>query len=269
MAEQLRPASRHLSWLMTRSGAGILKVPEITLLFWVVKLLSTAMGEATSDYLVFQINPYVAVLLGCVGLAVALVLQLRARRYDAWTYWFAVVMVAVFGTMAADVLHVELHIPYVATTVAFSVALAVVFVLWYSSERTLSIHTIYSGRRELFYWATVIATFALGTAAGDMTAATLHLGYFASFLVFAVLFLMPGLGYWRFGLNPIFGFWFAYVMTRPLGASFADWMGKPYLGGLGLGDGKIAGVLTVMIIVLVGYLAASHTNVGKRAAAGH
>jgi len=269
MAERIRPASRRLSWLMTRASAGALKVPEITLLFWVVKLLSTAMGEATSDYFVFQINPYVAVMLGCVGLAVALVLQLRSRRYGPWTYWFAVVMVAVFGTMAADVLHVELHIPYVATTIAFSAALAAVFVLWYSSERTLSIHTIYSGRRELFYWATVIATFALGTAAGDMTAATFHLGYLASLLVFAGLFLLPGIGYWRFGLNPIFGFWFAYVMTRPLGASFADWMGKPYLGGLGLGDGRIAGVLTVMIVVLVGYLAASPTKVGKQAAGSH
>jgi len=253
---------------MTRSEPGALKVPEITVYFWVAKLLSTAMGEATSDYLVFQINPYVAVMLGCAGLVVALVLQLRARRYDAWTYWFAVVMVAVFGTMAADVLHVELHIPYVATTVGFALALAAVFVLWYAGERTLSIHTIYSGRRELFYWAAVIATFALGTAAGDMTAATLHLGYFASLVVFAVLFLMPGLGYWRFGLNPIFGFWFAYVMTRPLGASFADWMGKPYLGGLGLGDGKIAAVLTLLIVVVVGYMAASNKKVGRPATPG-
>ncbi len=251
---------------MRRAAPGALKVPEITLYFWVVKLLSTAMGEATSDYFVFQINPYVAVLLGCVGLAVALALQLRAPRYGAWTYWFAVVMVAVFGTMAADVLHVELHIPYVVTTIAFALALAAVFALWYASERTLSIHTIYAGRRELFYWATVIATFALGTAAGDMTAATLHLGYFASLLVFAALFLMPGLGYWRFKLNPIVGFWFAYVMTRPLGASFADWMGKSYLGGLGLGDGKVAGVLTALIVVLVGYLAASRADAGTPAA---
>jgi uncharacterized membrane-anchored protein len=238
-----------------------LKVPEITAYFWVAKLLSTAMGESTSDYLVFQINPYVAVVLGCVGLVVALAVQLSVRRYIAWAYWFAVVMVAVFGTMAADVLHVQFAVPYAASTVFFATALAVVFIIWYRSERTLSIHTIYSGRRELFYWAAVIATFALGTAAGDMTAATLGLGYAASLLLFAVLFLLPGVGYRFAGLNAIFAFWFSYVMTRPLGASFADWVGKPYLGGLGAGDARIAGVLTVLIIGVVAFLARSRVDV--------
>ena len=216
------------------------------------------MGESTSDYLVYQINPYVAVALGCLGLAVALLLQLLARRYIAWVYWLAVVMVAVFGTMAADVMHVVLGIPYLVSTVFFASALAVIFVTWYMSERTLSIHTIYSGRRELFYWATVIATFALGTAAGDLTASTLGLGYFPSVVLFVVLFALPALAYWWFGLNEIFAFWFAYVVTRPLGASFADWLGKPYLGGLGLGDGKVALVLTVLITGFVGYLTVMH-----------
>ena len=230
------------------------KVPEITVYFWIVKLLSTAMGESTSDYLVFQINPYVAVALGCIGLAVALTLQLMARRYVAWIYWLAVVMVAIFGTMAADVMHVVLGIPYLVSTACFASALAIIFVTWYISEKTLSIHTIYPGRRELFYWATVMATFALGTAAGDMTASTLHLGYFPSLVLFAVLFALPALAYWLFGLNEIFAFWFAYIMTRPLGASFADWLGKPYLGGLGLGDAKVSIVLTILIIGFVGYL---------------
>jgi uncharacterized membrane-anchored protein len=232
----------------------IRKVPEITAIFWIIKLLSTAMGESTTDYLVFQINPYVAVALGCIGLAVALILQLLVRRYIAWVYWLAVVMVAVFGTMVADVAHVVLGIPYLVSTVFFASALAIIFVIWYASEKTLSIHTIYRGRRELFYWATVIATFALGTAAGDMTASTLRLGYFASFILFAVLFALPGLAFWLFGLNEIVAFWFAYIMTRPLGASFADWLGKPYLGGLGLNDGKVAIVLTILIIGFVGYL---------------
>ena len=230
------------------------KVPEITAIFWIIKLLSTAMGESTTDYLVFQINPYVAVALGCIGLAVALILQLLVRRYIAWVYWLAVVMVAVFGTMVADVAHVVLHIPYLVSTVFFASALAIIFVIWYVSEKTLSIHTVYRGRREMFYWATVIATFALGTAAGDMTASTLGLGYFASFVLFAVLFALPGLAFWLFGLNEIVAFWFAYIMTRPLGASFADWLGKPYLGGLGLNDGKVAIVLTILIIGFVGYL---------------
>jgi uncharacterized membrane-anchored protein len=239
----------------------ILKVPQITVFFWIVKLLSTAMGESTSDFLVFQIDPYVAVVLGCLGLAVALVLQLMAPRYIAWVYWLAVVMVAVFGTMAADVMHVVLHIPYLDSTIFFAVVLAVVFVVWYRSEKTLSIHTIYPGRREWFYWATVIAAFALGTAAGDMTASTLKLGYFTSLILFAVLFVLPGIAYRFFGLNGIAAFWIAYVITRPLGASFADWMGKPYLGGIGLGDGLISIVLTVLIIAFVAYLSISRVDV--------
>src|SRR5256885_6249935 len=134
------------------------KVPEVTIYFWIIKLLSTAMGESTSDYLVYHINPYIAVALGSIGLIASLVLQLLVRRYVAWIYWLAVVMVAVFGTMAADVTHVVLGISYLVSTVFFASALAIIFVIWYVSEKTLSIHTIYRGRRELFYWATVTAT---------------------------------------------------------------------------------------------------------------
>jgi uncharacterized membrane-anchored protein len=238
-----------------------LKVPEITIYFWIVKLLSTAMGESTSDYLVYQIDPYVAVVLGCLGLLVALLLQFRLRRYVAGIYWLAVVMVAVFGTMAADVAHVVLKVPYAVSTSVFAAGLAAVFVVWYQSERTLSIHTIYAGRREIFYWATVIATFALGTAAGDLTASTLGLGYFPSIVLFAVLIAIPAVGYLRFGMNEVFAFWFAYVVTRPLGASVADWLGKPYLGGLGLGDAKVALVLTLLIIGFVAYLGVSRVDV--------
>lgn len=247
-------------------AAALLKVPEITVFFWIVKLLTTAMGESTSDYLVFQINAYVAVVLGCLGLVVALVLQLLAPRYIAWIYWFAVVMVAVFGTMAADVMHVVLHIPYAVSTVFFAVVLAIVFTVWYRTERTLSIHTIYPGRRELFYWATVIATFALGTAAGDLTASTFQLGYFGSIILFAILFAIPGLAHRFLGLNPIAAFWIAYVITRPLGASVADWLGKPFLGGLGLGDGHVSIVLTVLIILFVAYLAISKVDVAEEPA---
>jgi len=246
----------------------VLKVPQVTAYFWIVKLLSTAMGESTSDYLVFQINPYIAVVLGCIGLAVALLLQLWVRRYVAWIYWLAVVMVAVFGTMVADVTHVVMGIPYLVSTVFFASALAIIFATWYASEKTLSIHRVYAGRREMFYWATVIATFALGTAAGDMTASTLALGYFPSLVLFAVLFAVPALAYWLFGLNEIVAFWFAYVVTRPLGASFADWLGKPYLGGLGFGDQKVAPVLTILIIGFVGYLTVSQADMrGERRAA--
>lgn len=134
------------------------------------------------------------------------------------------------------------------------------FIVWYSVERTLSIHTIHPGRRELFYWATVMATFALGTAAGDVTASTLGLGYFASIVLFAILFVLPGIAYWRLGLNSVFAFWFAYVVTRPLGASVANWLGKPFLGGLGWGDEKVALGLTVLIVLFVAYLSISRVD---------
>ncbi|HEX6798637.1 MAG TPA: hypothetical protein VF116_13090 [Ktedonobacterales bacterium] len=253
------------------------KVPEITALFWVVKLLSTALGESTSDYLIFNFpglpqreGEYAAVIVCGVGLVVALALQFLVRRYIAWVYWFAVVMVAVFGTMAADVMHVVLRVPYLDSTILFSSCLVVVFVAWYLVERTLSIHSIDTPRRELFYWATVMATFALGTAAGDMTASTLRLGYFGSALLFTGLFILPGLAYWLLGLNSIAAFWIAYVITRPLGASFADWFGKPQeITGLGFGDGKVALVLTVAIVIAVAYLAFTRVDVKDDAAHPH
>jgi uncharacterized membrane-anchored protein len=238
------------------------KVPEITVFFWIIKLLTTAMGEATSDFLVLKINPYSAVALGGIGLAIALLLQFSVRRYVAWVYWLAVVMVAVFGTMAADGLHIQLGIPYYASTTLFGIALIMIFIAWYRTEKTLSIHSINTRRREAFYWATVMATFALGTAAGDMTATTMHLGYLTSGILFAVLFAVPALGYWLFGLNEIIAFWFAYIVTRPLGASFADWAGKPHsVGGLGLGDGRVSFYLTILIIGFVSYLTVTRRDI--------
>jgi uncharacterized membrane-anchored protein len=250
------------------SVSGHLKVPELTVMFWIIKLLSTAMGESTSDYLVFQIDPYVAVVLACLGLVIVLVLQLRTDRYVAWTYWLTIVMVAVFGTMVADVLHVVIGIPYVVSTVALGAALAVVFAAWYRSERTLSIHSIDAPRRELFYWATVMATFALGTAAGDLTASTFGLGYLVSAVLFGVLFVIPGLGYLLLGWDQVAAFWTAYVITRPLGASVADWLGKPFLGGLGIGDEKVAVVLSVAIVICVAYLAVTRIDVAPDTASG-
>lgn len=210
------------------------------------------MGETTSDFLNHQMNPIFAIALGGIGLVVALVLQFSVRRYIPWVYWLAVSMVAIFGTMAADVLHYGMRIPYLISTAGFSVVLSLIFAVWYVSEKTLSIHSITTFRRELFYWATVIATFALGTAAGDMTASTLKLGYFTSGLLFAALFAIPAIAYWRFGLNEIAAFWFAYIVTRPLGASFADWIGKPR--GLGLGTGLISLIVAIIVIGFVAYL---------------
>jgi uncharacterized membrane-anchored protein len=243
---------------------GALRVPEITVYFWVIKALSTAMGESTSDYLVHAMAPVVAVALGFVGFLGALSLQFAMRRYIAWTYWLAVVMVGVFGTMAADVLHVGFGVPYPVSSVFYGIVLAAVFVSWQRTERTLSIHTVDSPRRELFYWAAVVATFAMGTALGDLTATTLGLGYLASGLLFAAVIAIPAVGYWRLGWNPILTFWFAYVATRPLGASFADWMGKAqHLGGLGLGDGTVALALGFAIFSLVAYLAITRRDVQR------
>ena len=243
------------------------KVPEVTAYFWITKVLTTGMGEATSDYLVHRFNPEIAVVAGFTAFVVAMVLQFSVRRYNSWVYWLAVVMVAVFGTMAADVLHVGLGIPYAVSTAFYAVVLAVIFVLWYRSEGTLSIHSIYTRRREVFYWATVLATFALGTAAGDLTAKVVGLGYLGSGVMFAVVIAIPYVGYRWFGLNPIVGFWFAYIVTRPLGASFADWLAwPPSVGGLGLGHGMVSLVSTIIIIGLVGYMAATGKDVMVRSA---
>ena len=241
------------------------KVPEITAFFWITKVLTTAMGEATSDYLVARLGSVQGVLLGFVLLAAALILQFSVRRYLPAVYWLAAAMVAVFGTMAADVLHVQFKVPYVASVLLFSVALVACFAVWHRVEKTLSIHSIYTVRRELFYWATVITTFALGTALGDYTATTLHLGYFSSGLLFAALIVIPALAYRLFHLNAIFAFWAGYVLTRPLGASFADWGGKSLaVGGLGLGDGVVAVSLAIVIVALVAYQTAFGIGVEAR-----
>jgi uncharacterized membrane-anchored protein len=244
---------------------GPLRVPQITAYFWIIKALSTAMGESTSDYLVHAMAPVAAVALGFVGLVAALTLQFRQRRYRAWTYWFAVVMVGVFGTMAADVLHVGFSVPYAATSILYAAALVIVFVAWDRTQHTLSIHSVDRATREGFYWAAVVATFALGTAVGDLTAVTLHLGYFSSALLFAGLIAIPAIGYASGRLNPILAFWGAYVLTRPLGASVADWLGKPvHSGGLGWGDGAVALGLTALIVVFVSYLAVTRADVQQR-----
>jgi uncharacterized membrane-anchored protein len=231
------------------------KVPEITAFFWIVKALTTAMGESTSDFLVHKLVPEVAVVLGAIAFVVALFLQFSTDRYVPWRYWLAVAMVGVFGTMAADVLHVGLGVPYLVSTVFYAVVLFLVFRTWQRTEGTLSIHSITTERRELFYWAAVLATFALGTAAGDMTAHTLGIGYAGSALLFAAVIVIPAVGYFRRTMNPVLAFWFAYVLTRPLGASVADWLAVPASrGGLALGTGFVSFLLAAMIATMVAFL---------------
>jgi uncharacterized membrane-anchored protein len=231
----------------------LVKVPEITLIFWVLKLLSTGMGEAMSDFLGQNSVPLAAAV-GFFGLLVALRLQLRQPQYRPAYYWFAVMMVAVFGTMAADAIKDGAGIPYSVTTPAFALIVAAVFALWYRSEGTLSIHSIDTRRRECFYWAAVLGTFALGTAAGDLTAYQLNLGFWASALLFGAIIAVPAIAWSRGLMNPIVAFWFAYIVTRPLGASFADGFSKPTNGGLNLGDGTVSAIALVVFVALVAYV---------------
>jgi uncharacterized membrane-anchored protein len=238
------------------------KVPEITLMFWVIKLLTTAGGEATSDYL--ALGSHVvggAVEIGL--LVIGLVWQFSVRRYTAAAYWFLAYAIAIFGTGVSDTLHLTFGIPYAGTTLLWAVVLAGVFIVWYRRERTLSIHSIVTRRREMFYWATVFSTFALGTALGDFTATTLGLGYLSSVVLFLVAILMPAAA-WRLGLNAVAAFWWAYVLTRPLGASVADYVSKPHsISGLNFGDGRTAIVATLAVAVGVAYLAITRSGIQK------
>jgi uncharacterized membrane-anchored protein len=230
------------------------KVPEITALFWVIKVLTTGMGEAASDFL-GNTNLVLGGVIGVGGFVWTLRRQLRAPGYDAPSYWSAIAMVAVFGTMVADVLHVATDLSYYVTSAFYAVVVALLFTVWHRSEGTLSIHSINTPRRERLYWATVLATFALGTAVGDLTGLTMHLGFFASGVLFTLAIGVP-LVAWRLGLNATAAFWSAYVLTRPLGASFADWLGKEHRigGGLGWGDGQVTMVALLLIVALVTYV---------------
>lgn len=250
---------------LTRSVAK--KVPELTVYFWIVKVLTTGMGEATSDYFVHTFDPYLVVFGGAAVLALALAWQVAVPRYNAWSYWLAVSMVAVFGTMAAGIVHVYLGVPYVYSSTLYAGSVVAIFVAWYLTERTLSVHSIFSRRREIFYWAAVLATFAMGTAVGDMTAVSFHLGFFASGVLFAVLIAIPAIAY-RFGLNEIVAFWFAYIVTRPLGASFADWLAVPVSqGGLDLGKGTVSIATWVLIVAFVAFLALTRRDTPQAGAA--
>ncbi len=239
-----------------------LKVPEVTALFWVAKATTTALGESTSDLMVHSIAPVVAVLLGFVGFCAVIGLQFAVPEYRPWVYWLAVAMVGVFGTMAADVLHVGFHVAYIVSTPLFAIALVAVFVTWYRVEGTLSMHSITTTRREIFYWLAVVGTFALGTAAGDLTAVTFKLGYLESAVVFAAVIGGIATSYRWLELNPVVAFWAAYVLTRPLGASLADWLGLPNSrGGVGVGTDVVSLVLAVFLALVVGHLQTSERMV--------
>lgn len=231
------------------------KVPEITLLFWVVKVLSTTVGETAADFLADNLGLGLSLtsLLMAVLLTGALVAQFRARRYVPGLYWLAVVLISVVGTLISDNLVDNLGVSLWTTTIAFSVCLAATFALWFRSERTLSIHTIVTRRREAFYWLAILFTFALGTSAGDLVSEKLALGYATGAVVFGVLIALVTLAFYS-GVDAVLAFWVGYVLTRPFGASIGDLLtAAPGDGGLGLGTNGTSAVFLVVILAAVGW----------------
>jgi uncharacterized membrane-anchored protein len=234
------------------------KVPEATLVFWAIKILATTVGETGADYLAVHVGLGTAVTgaMMLVLLIAALSGQLLMRRYVPWIYWLTVVLVSVVGTQITDAMTDKLGVSLYASTAGFAIALAGVFALWYRSERTLSIHTIVTTRRELFYWAAVLFTFALGTAAGDLATEALGLGFLFGSAIFAVLIALVGASCYA-GANAVLSFWIAYILTRPLGASLGDLLSQSRdYGGLGLGTINTSLLFLAAIIVLVAYATA-------------
>ncbi|WP_121368242.1 hypothetical protein [Frondihabitans australicus] len=241
------------------------KVPEITVSFWAAKLATTAFGEAFSDFVFFNdyLGQHLAILLGLAFFAVCMVIQFTRRRYVPAVYWLGVTAVSIFGTMSADFLNQDLGMPLWASTLLLLVLQGAVFTAWYVTQKTLNVHSITTHLRELFYWLTVLFTFALGTAAGDFVSTTLGLGTFAATFVFLAAILVPAVGFRWLRMNEVLAFWLAYTFTRPLGASFADWLGVP----APYGDGLQLGTSTTSLgfgVILVGVVAALAVRARRR-----
>ena len=236
---------------------GILnRVPEVTVYFWVIKVCATTVGETASDYLSDTRGlglPRTMAIMGSV-LAIALVAQLALRRYVPTVYWAAVVLISVVGTNITDQLHDGFGVPNTVIAAVFAICLAVVFLAWFAVERTLSIHTIFTARRERFYWLAVLCTFALGTAAGDLFAESLNLGYWTSAAIFGASIAVIYMAHRRLRLDPVVAFWLAYVLSRPLGASIGDGLAQKDLDGLGLGTTTTSLMLLILIALVVGFL---------------
>jgi uncharacterized membrane-anchored protein len=239
------------------AGKMLNKVPEVTLYFWVIKVMATTVGETAADFLntTLGLGLNGTSIVMAVALAIALGFQFRARKYVPGVYWTAVVLISVVGTLITDNLVDNLGMSLRVTTAIFAAALAVTFAAWFASERTLSIHTIYTTRREAFYWSAILFTFALGTAAGDLVAEGLDIGYWKSALLFGGLIGLAAIAYFVFKLDEILCFWIAYILTRPLGASMGDFLSQPRdNGGLGLGTVATSAIFLGTILAVVVYL---------------
>jgi uncharacterized membrane-anchored protein len=233
------------------------KVPEVTLYFWIIKILATTVGETAADFLIFNLHLGLTNTMAIMGalLAAALVAQYRTRRCVEWVYWLAVVLISIVGTLITDNLVDNLGVPLQTTVWTFGGALVATFAVWYASEKTLSIHKVTTSRREAFYWLAILFTFALGTAAGDLAAETLKLGYAHSALIFAAMIGVVTVAYYGFRANAIAAFWIAYILTRPLGASFGDLLSQPVAnGGMGWGTVITSEAFLGAILALVVFL---------------
>lgn len=238
-------------------GSELNRVPDVTLDFWLIKIMAVTMGETAADYLAVNLGLGLTVtsLIMSGILIVALVLQFGQKRYLPWAYWLAVVLTSVVGTLVSDNLVDKFGLRLETTTIIFSVALALTFIAWYASEKTLSIHTIFTTRREIFYWLAILFTFSLGTAAGDLVAERFDLGYLNTGLIFGGVIAAIAFGYFVLGLDGILAFWLAYILTRPFGASFGDLLARPVeYGGLGFGTTFTSLTFLGCIVVIVLYM---------------
>lgn len=246
---------------------GFNRVPRVTVDFWLIKLMAVTVGETAADFLAVNmgIGLQTTTLVMMAVLVVALGLQFSRKRYVPWTYWMAVVLVSVVGTLITDNLVDTFNVPLLTTLIGCSILLAATFAAWFASEKTLSIHTIVTTRREIFYWLAILFTFALGTAVGDYIAETLGLGYLATGLLFLAIIAAIAVAHLVFRADAILTFWLAYILTRPLGASFGDLLSQPMeYGGLGLGTIVTSVLFLAVIAALVAYMTiVAHRRDGK------
>ena len=236
------------------------RVPKVTVDFWLIKLMAVTMGETAADYLAVNLGLGLTAtsLLMAAILIGALVLQFGQKRYVPWSYWLAVVLISIVGTLVTDNLVDNFGVSLITTTIGFTIALIATFAVWYAREGTLSIHDVTTTRREGYYWLAILFTFALGTAAGDLVAERFGLGYLSTGILFGLIIASLGSGYYALKLNAILGFWLAYIFTRPLGASFGDLLSQPAeYGGLGLGTIITSVLFLAVIVATVIYMSAS------------